>query len=814
MGAFASRSQPVRSAQPALARTERWPHHAAAAGAPGWPNLSPTIRRPAMSCASPGWRPRAAVLILLLAVTARAAAAQPAQFSVDDVLDLPSATMSALSGDGRWLVVTTAALRDRIGIDNHRFGDPTYISPSVADIVVVDTRTGATRRVFADKRQARGFEWSPDASRLAFLLREGAAFRPAVWERASGRVRLLPLPERASAAENASLQWTEDGTRLLVAVRSAGWQRDAKQRFDREVGGPVVVLKSSDPFLSWDEIRRLPLMQSLVLIDVAAGRTTEVLPEMMLRSWQLNGGVLRYHEDITPKTDYDVIGGNESRIRARDLDGSNDRVIAPTTKNFATTWSGDGRSYVFTRENRIWLATVADTTPRPLTGIDSPARADTAAAARTPTDSTTAPADSATRTAAARQRLSPVRLSHDGSALIASNREGLWLIDTRTAERALFHAAPAAEPGTEATSTNPRYAVVAWSRDANSIYLTYAARDRWERGLFRYDRNTGQLHELVRDSRRYGGWRLSDDGATLVFTRAEGARPTDIFAADADLSNVRRLTAASESLAGHALPATRLVDYLDADGTRLFGVLYLPVGYTEGVKYPTVFILYETYFDDGFNSTISLLTANGYAVMQPSVRLETGYPGEAWLKGVTAAANRLIDMGIADADRLGVHGTSYGGYATNLLITQTNRFKAAINISGKADMISFYTDSPRLGVRNVHAAEKSQDRIGATLWEQPHKFVAHSAIMFADRIRTPLLLMTGQQDHNVPERTTMEMYYALRRLGRDVEWVSYINGGHGMPTSTVAEVVDYHTRILEWYERHLKSEGKPGVAQE
>jgi dipeptidyl aminopeptidase/acylaminoacyl peptidase len=200
--------------------------------------------------------------------------------------------------------------------------------------------------------------------------------------------------------------------------------------------------------------------------------------------------------------------------------------------------------------------------------------------------------------------------------------------------------------------------------------------------------------------------------------------------------------------------------------------------------------------------------------MQPSVRLETGYPGEAWLKGVTAAANRLIDMGIADADRLGVHGTSYGGYATNLLITQTNRFKAAINISGKADMISFYTDSPRLGVRNVHAAEKSQDRIGATLWEQPHKFVAHSAIMFADRIRTPLLLMTGQQDHNVPERTTMEMYYALRRLGRDVEWVSYINGGHGMPTSTVAEVVDYHTRILEWYERHLKSEGKPGVAQE
>jgi dipeptidyl aminopeptidase/acylaminoacyl peptidase len=125
-----------------------------------------------------------------------------------------------------------------------------------------------------------------------------------------------------------------------------------------------------------------------------------------------------------------------------------------------------------------------------------------------------------------------------------------------------------------------------------------------------------------------------------------------------------------------------------------------------------------------------------------------------------------------------VQGTSYGGYATNLLITQTNRFKAAINISGKVNMVSFYTDSPRLGVRNIHAPEKSQDRIGATLWQQPQKYIQHSAIMFADRIKTPLLLMSGEQDHNVPARQLMEMYYALRRLNKEVEWVSYTNGGH------------------------------------
>jgi dipeptidyl aminopeptidase/acylaminoacyl peptidase len=749
-----------------------------------------------MKFAMPRLRPAALPATLFILGSATPSVAQQAPFGVADVLDLPSASAAALSSDGRWLVVTTATLRDRIGIDNHRFADPTYVAPSVADLAVVDTRSGETRRILAERRQARAFEWSPDAARLAFLLREGDTFRPVIWERATGRTRPVPLPRGVIAAENGSLQWTDDGRSLVVAVRPASWWQEAGARFQHEVRGPIVVLKGSDPFLSWDEIRRMPLRQSLVLVDVATGRSTELLPTTLLRTHQLSGGLLRYHEDITPKTDYDVIGGSESRISVRGLDGSGARVIASTTRNFSPVWSGDGRTYAFTRDNQIWLATLADTTPRALTSSEAPAAGD-AATPRTPPDT-------AARAAATHARLTPVRLSHDGSALVASNREGLWLIDTASGERALFHEAPAAEGEDEATATTPRYSVVAWSHDGRFVYLTYAARDRWERGLFRYDRESRQMRELVRDSRRYSGWRLSDDGSTLVFTMAEGARPGEVHAADADFSNVRRLTSASGMLASRALPETRLVDYLDADGNRLYGVLYLPADYVEGTRYPTVFILYETFFDDGFNSTIALLAANGYAVMQPSVRLETGYPGEAWLKGVTAAANRLIEMGVADGDRLGVHGTSYGGYATNLLITQTSRFKAAINISGKVDMISFYTDSPRLGVRNIHAPEKSQDRIGGTLWEQPQKYIAHSAVMSADRIRTPLLLMTGQQDHNVPERTTMEMYYALRRLGRPVEWVSYINGGHGMPTSTVAEAMDYHTRVLEWYDRHLK----------
>ena len=133
------------------------------------------------------------------------------------------------------------------------------------------------------------------------------------------------------------------------------------------------------------------------------------------------------------------------------------------------------------------------------------------------------------------------------------------------------------------------------------------------------------------------------------------------------------------------------------------------------------------------------------------------------------------------------------------------RFRAAVNVSGKVDMVSFYTDSPRLGVRNVHAAEKSQDRIGATLWQQPQKYIAQSAIFFADRITTPLLLITGAQDPNVPADNTREMYYALRRLGKPVTWVNYMNSGHGTPATTVEDFLDYHARITAFFDKYLKA---------
>ncbi len=545
----------------------------------------------------------------------------------------------------------------------------------------------------------------------------------------------------------------------------------------------------------------MSLTRSLVAYDVKSGSVRELLPETKLASYDLSedGSFITLSEDVTKKTDYDVIGGAENQVQIIPAAGGAARTIIKSTKGINPTWSRDGRRYAYSKDGNIFFASIDDKEPRQITGRKTDGDKEKAEDKLK---------DDSDKLKKEKERFNTVRLNPKGDLLIASNKEGLWLVDTASGAKEMF-----VKTGEEEKEA-PRYQVIDWSPDGENIYLSYASKLKWERGIARYNVKSKKLDDLIRDSRIYSNPRLSKDGRTFAFTVAEGNRPAELFIADSDFKNVRRMMESNPQLKDKRLSKTELVSYLDADGNKTYGVLYYPTDYEAGKKYPTVFNIYEQFFDDTFSGAVNVLTSNGYAVMQPSVTLETGYPGEAWVKGVTAAANKLIEMGIADPERLGIQGTSYGGYATNLLITQTNRFKAAINISGKVNMVSFYTDSPRLGVRNIHAPEKSQDRIGATLWQQPQKYIQQSAIMFADRIKTPLLLMTGEQDHNVPARQAMEMYYALRRLGKEVEWVSYTNGGHGMPTTTVDEVKDYHKRILAWYDSHLKGDMKKGAEEQ
>jgi dipeptidyl aminopeptidase/acylaminoacyl peptidase len=728
---------------------------------------------------------------------AAVAAAKDSLFTAEDGLEIVSYSALDLTSDGRWLAATSASRRDALGVDYRRDGDPTYIRPAMSRVWVIDTHSGAARAVYPDKRNVRGARWSPDGSRLAMLVYDAkaGAYQPVVWERESGRLTTIAAPAGKYVAENSELRWSSDGKRLLYALHAVSWRKAVQDSFAVMTAGPVFVQSSENPFLTWDALRRAANVRSIVSYDLASGKTAELLPETMVSNWDLTDdrSTVTYSEDITKKTDYDVIFGSESRLIARGVsctagsESCKSRVLLPTLKGTNVVWSDDGAHYAYAKDGRVFVASLTDTTARQVAGPAADTKRDT------PPDTSRE-----ARERRDRERFRVIRYSPANDALLVANSQGFWLLDLPSANKQLIIDSP------DSSATAPRVTPAAWSNDGKSLYFSVASRTKWERGIVRYDRATSSKQTLISDGRTYSGLRLSKDGKVVTLNVAEGNRPPSLYVADAELKSLRPLVDANPQLRAKRFGPTGLVSYLDADGHPKYAVVYYPVGYESGKSYPTVFNVYEDFFDDSFDAVANVLTANGYVVVKPSVDFDIGYPGEAWVKGVTAAANKLIEMGVADSARLGVHGTSYGGYATNLLITQTNRFKAAINISGKVDIISFYTDSPRLGVRNIHAAEKSQDRLGATLWQQPQKYVQHSAIMFADRIQTPLMLITGAQDSNVPADNTREMYYALRRLGKEVVWVNYMNGGHGGGNATADDVLDMQRRMLSWYDAKLK----------
>jgi dipeptidyl aminopeptidase/acylaminoacyl peptidase/tetratricopeptide (TPR) repeat protein len=730
-------------------------------------------------------------VVCALVAPASATAQSPARsaFTANDALGVTSLQVADLSSDGRWLLATSSTRRDGLGVDYRRDTDPTYLRATPSRVVVIDTRDGSQRSLFPESRTVRSPVWSPDGSRVALLALRGDRLEPVIWDRASGRSRTLAVPAGMYIAEVSDVKWTNDGTRIVVSLRTDAWKRETTAEFERMTRGPVFVQDGTEPFLAWDKLRRQGNVRAVYSIDVNNSRATELLPNAMYSTYQLSedDSLITWQDDITRKTDYDVIFGADTKLMARRIAGGPPMELLGSTKGATLLWSRDGRRVAWSKDGRVMVRAIGDSTARQIAGADS------VTATRMASDTT-----AAGRAARGNTRYTLLRWSPSGDAVLVSNATGLWIAPLNRGAMTMVVAT------NDTVMTTPRVAPVAWSEDGRFLYLSSGSRTAWQRGIARYDRTTGTLRTLVSDARLYANVRLARAGGTMIYTAGDGNRPQDLFATDTAMNAPRQLTTLNPALANKTLANTRLISYHDADGKSRYGVLYLPADYSPQRKYPTLFSIYEDFFDDTFDASLNVLASEGYVVVKPSVGFETGFPGEAWMKGVTAAANHLVEAGIADSSKLGVYGTSYGGYATNLLITQTNRFRAAVNVSGKVDMISFYTDSPRLGVRNVHAAEKSQDRLGATLWQQPQKYIAHSAIMYADRITTPLLLITGAQDPNVPADNTREMYYALRRLGKPVTWVNYMNSGHGTPGTTAEDFLDYHARISAFFNQHLK----------
>lgn len=253
------------------------------------------------------------------------------------------------------------------------------------------------------------------------------------------------------------------------------------------------------------------------------------------------------------------------------------------------------------------------------------------------------------------------------------------------------------------------------------------------------------------------------------------------------------------------------------NGQTIRGAVIKPDDYDPDKKYP-VLIYYYRFFSQRayeFNNitnddrpTLPQWVSDGYVVFLPDIRFEVGTPGFASTKSLVPGINKLIEMGIADPDKLGLHGHSWSGYQTAFMVTQTDIFDAAIAGAPVSNMTSAYSGVRwGSGLARQFQYEQTQSRIGGSLWEYPERYIENSPVFYADRIDTPMLMMFGDEDTAVPWYQGIEMYLAMRRLGKDAIFLQYRGEPHHL--QKYANRLDYAIKMKEYFDYYLRGEPAP-----
>jgi len=310
----------------------------------------------------------------------------------------------------------------------------------------------------------------------------------------------------------------------------------------------------------------------------------------------------------------------------------------------------------------------------------------------------------------------------------------------------------------------------------------------------------------------------------ILYTRESYDEYPNVWLSDGlRFGNVRQLTALHADLhEKYNWGTAELIDWKSIDGETIQGALIKPDNYEEGKKYP-VLIYYYRFFSqrayefsgisNNHRPTLPQWVSDEYVVFLPDIRFDVGLPGFSSTKSLVPGVQKLIEMGIADPDKIGLHGHSWSGYQTAFMITQTDIFAAAIAGAPVSNMTSAYSGIRwGSGLARQFQYEQSQSRIGGSLWEYPELYIENSPVFYADRIETPLLIMFGDEDTAVPWEQGIELYLAMRRLQKDAVFLQYRGEPHHL--QEYANRLDYAIKMKEYFDHYLKGEPAPKWIEE
>lgn len=606
-------------------------------------------------------------------------------------------------------------------------------------IWLVDRDGGAPTPMTRKGSSASSPKWSPDGGKLSFLsARDGG--KTQVWAldlTAGGEaVQVTRSEEGVSGYE-----WAPDGRRLVLIIKDPAPEKDpaAKTKAGADIPEPWVIdrLQFKRDYVGYLDRRR----NHLYTYDLATGKTNQITSgdyDDSQPAWSPDGKTIAFVSNRTADPD-DNFDTNIWLVDGDDTGGDGELIQVTTNPGAdgSPAWSPDGKSIAYITE----------------------------------TDVDHAP--------------------YDVPKLAVTQPGNLAKILTEDLDRG---------------ASSPVF-----SADGSSIYFQVA--DSGERHLAKIPAGGGQVTRVIAGPRRVGTVTVGNDGA-IVALISDPHEPGNLYLLE-DGGDLRKLTRNNdEMLAEIRLADVENVFFPSPDGTEIEGFVFKPLEFQEGVRYPTILWIHGgpvSQYTYGWNYEAQLFAANGYLVVTTNPRGSSGYGkafqmgiwrswGEKDTQDVIAGVDHVIELGWADPNRLGVGGWSYGGILTNYVITQTQRFKAAIAGASGAHWISSYGHD--------HYQRWYRLEFGNP-WEPEAREIFEKLSSYNDvhKITTPTMWVGGKEDWNVPIIHAEMMYQAVKSMGREALLVVYPNTHHGISLPYYRK--DLHQRYLDWYDRHLQSEKAP-----
>lgn len=774
----------------------------------------------------------------------------------DDLFRLEELGQVALSPDGQWLAYVIRRPKSTALVHSRPFLE----GNDRADVWLVSTSGGRPQNLTNGLGDGSGWwspVWSPDGQRLALLSTRGGNVRLWLWEKATGRLKQLTergvdippgqqvpfawlnnqqlvcpvLPEgqkpnlmtvEMRAAEIAMREWLNawSGKKTTVSVLESGVALPLGQRPQGQLL-LIDVAQGSRPLttgFSFRDLRLSPDRQHIAVlkqIDVvrpvsnrllAPGRPQgiyqanvfgrdgrQVLPDISVVR-EAQAGSLRWSPDGRSLALVGLVSSDGPRAITCALPGGTCQPLSlPDEEPASVIWSSGGSLLMLPKgkpgERQDWWALSPANDKRNLT---------------------------------AKMKTVPVELGREagGESFIGLADGDLWRIHLDGHE---------AQNLTE--SFEPKIASIIWPTP-----LTDEADELTQ--LIVGVRRGAQTdwHHIELSSRRITSISKPTAASALVgfspryqrvVTTARDQTGTYLWLSRAPFEQFLPVVETNTHLREVAQTEYKKIEYRSTEGRELKAWVLLPVGYQPGKSYPLITVVYAgNVFTDNppggmfrtINSASSLnyhlLAAHGYAVLFPSIPLKPeGEASDPYLeltKGVMPAIDKVIEQGIADPKRLGVLGQSYGGYATYGLITQTNRFQAAVSLAGLSDLISLYgifdarfryDQYAHERVSMMSLAEAGQLRMGNPPWKDSERYMRNSPLFYVDRIETPLMIVQGDLDY-VAMQQGEQVFTALYRQNKRAMFVRYWGEGHVLESP--ANIRDLWGRIYGWFDQFLQ----------